>query len=199
MNTLTALLLAIFCTGALAENYKYNTLMIKDYDEMSSLVQGHIKKARELSDGSGDDSSRDAEAIEHLREALKLVFSRPNSDNMVAKITPELRRELTGFSAYEDTISGIVAEALRQAGNAEGTVSQRSTSLVVLENVLSEIRPESQNNADLRRVIERIKDAKLKISDDVKKDRKVRSMFETKNPSDEAAKILKNLPKPEKR
>ncbi len=199
MKTPIALLLTILCTSAWAENYKYNTLMIKDYDEMNSLVQAHIKKAREFSDGSGAATSRDGEAIEQLREALKLVFSRPNSDNMVAKITPEVRRELSGFSAFEDTISSITAEALRSAGDKGAPVSQQSTALVVLENVLSEIRPEAQNNADLRRVIERIKDAKLKISDDVKKDRKIRSMFETKNPSEEASKILKNLPKPEKR
>jgi hypothetical protein len=198
MKIFNLLLLIAFSAGAAAESYKYNTLMIKDYDEMSQLVQAHVKKARSISDGSGEDTSRDGEAIEELREALKLIFSRPNSDNMVAKLTPEVRRELVGFSAFEDTISGIAAEALRQIGDKNAPVSQQSTALFVLENILAEIRPEAASNADLRRVIERVADAKIKISDDVKKDRKVRSMFTTKNPSEEAERILKSLPKPPK-
>ena len=179
--------------------FKYNELMIKDYDEMLKLVQGQVKKSRAVGSNTSDDNVNDAEAIEHLREALKLMFSRPNSDNMIAKLMPEVRRDLSGYSAYEDSVSAITAEAIEFLKNDKAATSQQATAIFVLENILSEIRPEAANNDDLRRIIERIRDAKVKISSDVVKDMKLRGMYKTKNPSDMAKSIMKGLPKKEEK
>jgi hypothetical protein len=193
-----SLLIVTSATAAQAATYKYNDLIIKDYDEMNAQVQSRIKKARAASQHDGDEAN-DHEAIEILRDALKLIFSRPNSDNMVSKLTPEVRRELTGFSAYEDSISSLVAEELAVVKNDGNTVSQRSTALFVLENILSEIRPEAANNPDVKRIIQRIADGKIKVAEDVAMDRKMRSMYKTQNPSDEAKEILKKLEPPKKK
>ena len=204
MRNVFILILSLASTGgfslAHAHNYKYSDLVIKDYDEMNAQIQDRIKKSRAAAaTNKGDDTSGDREAIDELRDALKLIFSRPNTDNMVAKLTPDVRRELSLYSAFEDTISSLVAEELSIAKDEKNTVSQRSTSLFVLENTLSEIRPEIAGNADLRRVVQRIADGKLKIDDDVVKDRKIRSMFKTENPSDLAKTALKSLPKTDKK
>jgi hypothetical protein len=196
MKTCISLFLAVFSTAALAtgHNYKYSDLVIADYDEMSKQVQIRIRNAHKANK-DGEDSSGDSSAIEELRDALKLIFSRPNSDNMVAKLTPDVRRELSGFSAYEDTISSLAAEALGIVNDKSATVSLRSTELFVLDNILGEVRPEIGNNEDLRHVVERIHDAKIRIAEDVVKDRKIRSMFNTKNPSDYAGEMLKAVAK----
>jgi len=194
------LLLVVFGPHAFAtgHTYKYSDLMIADYDEMNTEVQKRIRNAHKANK-NGDDTSGDAAAIEELRDALRLIFSRPNSDNMVAKLTPDVRRELTGFSAYEDTISGIAAEALSTVNDKNATVSARSTALFVIDNILGEVRPEIGGNEDLRKVVERISDAHIRIADDVVRDRKLRSMFNTKNPSEYAAEILKATKKVEKK
>jgi hypothetical protein len=194
MKTWILLFLVVFGAGAYAHNYNYSDLMISDYDEMNQQVQVRIRNAHKKTKG-GDDNSGDKEAIGELRDALKLVFSRPNSDNMVSKLTPDLRRELGDFSAFEDTISSIVAESLSQVKDDTNSVAMRSTALFVLENALSEIRPEVSKNEDMRRIVQRVADAKIKISEDVIKDRKLRSMFKTRNPSDFADEILKSQPK----
>lgn len=162
---------------------------------MNNMVQTRIKKSKAVGTKDRDGEGNDGEAIELLRDALKLTFSRPNSDNMIAKLTPEIRRELLGYNAFEDTISSLAAEAISISKDKNATVSQQSTALFVLENLLGEIRPEAQSNTDLRRVVERISDANLKISDEVMKDRKIRSMFKTDNPSHIAADILKGIAK----
>ena len=95
MKTLFFVFLCLFCLQTSAAMFKYNELMIKDYDEMLKLVQGQVKKSRAVGSNTSDDNVNDAEAIEHLREALKLMFSRPNSDNMIAKLMPEVRRDLS--------------------------------------------------------------------------------------------------------
>lgn len=173
-------------------NYKYNELMIKDYDEMLKMVQGMADKAKAAT--SKEDTGGEGEAVEWYGRALKLIFSRPDSDNMVAKLVNEVRRDLQGFNAYEDSIAGLADEALRNAADDALPVSVQSTALVILENILSEIRPSVESgNPDTRRIVQRIRDAKLHLSSDVKKDRRMRGMFLTKNPSDEARSLLRSL------
>lgn len=195
MKTLIYALLTLFCLQTSAAMFKYNELMIKDYDEMYKMVQTKLKASRAVGSNSADENVNDAEAIEHLREAMKLIYSRPNSDNMIAKLMPEVRKELTGYSAYEDSISGLTAEALEVIKNEKAATSQQATALFVLENIMSEVRPEAERNDDLRRVVERVAGAKIKVTNDVMKDLKLRGMYKTRNPSDMAKDILKKLPK----
>jgi hypothetical protein len=194
----TILTALMYLPAASAANYKYNELMIKDYEEMTALVQNFVKKARDAA-GDGESRERDTEAIEQLREALKLIYSRPDSDNMVSKLVAEVRRDLVGLSAFEDTISGITAEALENIQNKMAASSTQSTSLFILENILGQIVPEMGQNPGLRKVAERIRDAKLKITDDVIKDRRLRGMFKTRNPSEIAADLLKKHEDEEKK
>jgi hypothetical protein len=194
MKTWIMLFTLLFAAGANAHNYKYSDLIIRDYDEMSSQVQIRIKNAHKANK-DGEDSSGDREAIEQLRDALKLIYSRPNTDNMASKLTPDVRRELNGYNAFEDTVSSLVAEAQANVKDEHATVAQRSTSFFILENILKEIRPEVAGNEDLQRVVKRVAEAGIKIPDDVIKDRKTRSMFNTKSPTELAKEILKALPK----
>ncbi len=195
MKLSSAFIFLVFSGSLFAETYSYRSLIIKDYDEMRQMVLTRIKKAKVLSDGTGDDSEKDAGALEHLRDAMKLILSRPDNDNMVAKLTPEVKRELAGFSAYADTISSLAAESLGLVKNKNTTVTQQSTALFILENIIREVRPEAATNPDLRAVLERIVDADVSIPEDVVKDRKMNSMYATVNPSAEARKILRALPK----
>lgn len=173
-------------------NYKYNELMIKDYDEMLAMVQEMSRSAQAAT--SSDDSGGEGEAVEWYGRALKLIFSRPDSDNMVAKLLSEIRRDLQGFNAYEDSIAGLADEAVQQATDKNASVTTQSTAMVILENILGEIKPGAENgNADLRRIVEKVRAADISISSDVKKDRRMRGMFRTKNPSEEAAAILKRI------
>lgn len=196
MKTITLLLTLIFALPSFAANYKYSELVIKDYDEMLEMVQTFVNKAKEV--GGEDGMGNEDEAKSQLREALKLIFSRPDSDNMVAKLVPEVRRVLVGYNAYEDTVAAIAKEAVT-AINTDGIpVSVQSTSFFILDNVLGEVRPEAESNAKLRSVVQMIRDAKLKVSKDVMKERKIRGMFQTPNPSKIAEDILKPLEKKKK-
>lgn len=170
--------------------YKYSELVIRDYDEMSKVVTRHVKAARKMTSGENEDESG---AQAELREALKLIFSRPNSDNMVAKLTPEVRRELVGMNVYESTIHSLTKEGIAALNDDNLPVVTQATYLFMLENILSEIKPEAQNNNDLRTSIEMIKEAKIKLSDEVKRDRKMRSMYPPFDPSEEARKALDGI------
>jgi hypothetical protein len=184
-------------SSSIGVSYKYNELMIKDYDEMLEMVQSFVNKAK--SAAGEDGTANEDEVVGYLREALKLTFSRPDSDNMVAKLVPESRRMLLGFNnAYEGSVAVIAEEAIRNVKSRNTPASIQSTSLFILENIMGEITPEVPGNAQLRTVAQKIRDANLKVSDEVKKERKIRGMFSTKNPSDIARDILKGA-EPEKK
>ena len=169
--------------------YKYNELLTRDYDEMFALVQTWLKKSR-AANASGEGG--DAEAVEYLGRALKLIFSRPDSDNMVTKLLTEPRRELSGYSAYDETLEALAVDALKTAKNSDSTVIASVTALVELENMLGEIRPDATNgNPTMLRIVTRIRDANISISDEVKRERRLRGMFRSTNPSTIATEMLK--------
>ena len=177
-------------------NYKYNELMIKDYDEMLEMVQSFVLKAKEAAGEEG--TSNEDEAVTHLRNGLKFIFSRPDSDNMVAKLVPEVRRMMLGFNAYESSVNLIADEALDAVSAKNVAPSVQSTSLFILDNILAEVRPEVTANPQLKAVVEHIRDARITVGKDVLKERKIRGMFSTKSPSDTAASMLKPLDKKKK-
>jgi hypothetical protein len=186
--------LAIFGSLATfaAERFKYSELQIKDYDEMTTMVRAQIKKAQKLiKDTDGDQGEvADQESVETLRGALLLVLSRPNQDNMLAKLMPELRKELTGLSAFEDTLSSIAGEAMDGVKNKKLATVYRSTYHFVLENILSEFRPEVRDREETRKIFERIRDANIEVPKEVTKDLRLRSMFTIESPSERAKRIL---------
>ncbi len=174
--------------------FRYNELMIKDYDEMSQMVNGKLKQARSVGSNSSDENVNDQEAVEHLREAVKLILSRPDSDNMVAKLMPEVRKELSGYNAFEDVLSGITAEVIAVVKDDKAAPSSQATGIFVLENLIALIKSEAGGNNDLRRILDRIRSGDIDVSDSVRKDMKLRGMFKTMNPSKAAKTVLKSLP-----
>lgn len=178
-----------------SEYFKYNELQIKDYDEMLSMVRERIKKSNKILKGSNPDAevTPDQESVESLRQGLLLVLSRPNQDNMLAKLMPEIRKELNGLNAFEDSIDSLAQEALDGLNNTKLPVVVRSTYWFVLENILSEFKPEIRDKEDLKKTFVKIRDAKIEIPKDVKKDLKLRSMFKVESPSDRAKRILEAL------
>ncbi len=192
-------LLGLSTQNLWAQTYKYSDLMLKNYDEMSEEVQTRVQKAKEISSQdaeSSDSTDSDREAVEALRDGLLLIFSRPDKDNMLGKILPDLRRELSNYRAYEDTLASILSEALAGVANSKLGVSTRSTYLFVLENLMGEMRSQIKDKPEYRQAFEQIRDAKIKLDKDVIRDRKLRSMFKTESPSKQAEEILKKNPPP---
>lgn len=193
----------IFSPSIFASRYKYNELMLKDYDEMSRLINERIAQAKKISSAetqTEDESSgqgrspSDNEAIAILRDGLLLCLSRPDKDNMLAKLIPILRKELINYSAFEDSLLAIANDAIAALKTASAPTATKSTYLFVLENIMAEMKPQLHEKKEYRSTLEKIRDAKIEVSKDVVKDRKLRSMFSTESPSDLAATILNNPP-----
>lgn len=197
MRNLAALLLALmFSLPTLAERYKYSELQIKDYDEMAGLMRSHLKKSATLlkADQKKDENAEPSpEVIEELRAAMQLLLSRPNQDNMLSKLMPEVRKELTNLNAFEDTLASLTNEAIDGIKNTSLPTVYRSTYLFILENVLSEFKPEVREKEEIRTVFEKIRDANVEVPKDVTKDLKLRSMLKVESPSERARRVLESI------
>jgi len=183
------ILAAVFMWSCItqATEYIYSDLQMKSYDEMSDQVKKLVLKAQAVADDDAD------QAKAKLKEALQLIFSRPNpgSDNMVSKLLPTPRTPLKNLEAYEPTLLEIVSESLNKAKDKKIKVSERATHFIILENVMSELKPDAKTSPKMTEIFVKIRDAKLEVPDDVKNELRMRAMIKAPaSPSDLAKKII---------
>lgn len=191
-------LAAFLLVGATSEAkfQKYAELQVKDLDDMMKIVNESIRKSKQLAiqaqkDNPDDDSEDlDAEAVAELKEAVKLVLSRPNKDNLLSNLMMPLRRELQQYEAYEAVMTQVVDIGIKGVTDTSLNAAQKATMHFVLTNAISEMKPEIGQKPAFRQAVERIRDSKLEISPDVKRDLKMTSMYELKSPSEVAKNVL---------
>jgi hypothetical protein len=171
----------------------YKQLMLLDYDQMTKAVRREVQMARQQL-RSDDDPEATASAFLELKKALRLIFSRPDNDNMVAKLVPEVRRELALYDAYGKIIRELGQEGI-QAFDPDLGVNTLTlaTYTFMLQNMMGEIKTEARLNASLRETIQMIADAHLEIPEDVIRERKITGMFLTESPSEQAHRILEQM------
>lgn len=168
-----------------ASEYLYSKLQMKNYDEMQNEVKARVQKAEKEADADADSAKN------RLRDALQLIFSRPNSDNMVSELVPIVRTPLKNLDAYEEELGSVVEHCIDTLSDKKADVAIRSTSLLVLQNMLSELKPDVPNNPKIKALFAKIRDAKISIPDAVKSELLMRSSIKAGlSPSETAAKIL---------
>jgi hypothetical protein len=168
----------------------YRELIIKDYDEMQAMMRKHLRAAHKIVAGADSNSEWEHDAKAELARAERLVLSRPDTDNMVAKLVPEIRHEIAAFGSYDDLLDIVTTESLEAfRPDMNLPVAEHTTFLFILENLMSEMKPNLQDPRQLA-LMERIRDAKIEVPHDVMAERKLQGMFLTDSPSDEARRII---------
>jgi hypothetical protein len=173
-------------------DFNYASLQLKDLDEMRAVVNKQIKKSEQF---LKDDD--EGQAVTALQSALQYILSRPNRDNMVSQLVPDLRSKLRELDALEPAIDRITDAAIYKIKDKKNTARNRATQYFVLENILSEFKPESQINEELKKIFVKIRDAQIELDSSITNDMKMRAMYKKpESPSDVAKRIIG--PSPEK-
>jgi endonuclease III len=168
-----------------AADYSYNKLKMQTFDEMLARVKKHVQTA----ESAGDEDSDSAKA--ELKEALQLIFSRPNSDNMVSQLVPTVRTPLRNLEAFDSSIDEIVSAALATLKDKKAKPSAKATAHIVLNNIMSEIKPDAKTNAAFGEIFKKIRDSKIKVTDDVKSEMRLGgSMKPPADPSEVAQRVI---------
>ncbi|WP_374078023.1 hypothetical protein [Bdellovibrio bacteriovorus] len=181
-NFLLTMFTFVFCMQAQAGLlFNYSQLALKDLDQMNKMVSEKVKESKKS--GSG-------KAVP-LKEALQAVYSRPNDDDMIEKIVAPLRSSLDELESWEKTISQLTDEAINALKNPRAFKPVvQVTYVIFLENLMAEIKPYLKTDGFERKIVERIRDAKIEVSKEASNERKLRMMKDTGSPSQIAEKIL---------
>jgi hypothetical protein len=178
-----------------------NQLMMQNAEQVSELVRKKMKAAQDLQKAQhvDDDEGLQAEpgAIEHLKDAMRLVLSRPaDQDGARSNIFQPLRRELGDLNALNDVLSDLTTEAIDGAKDTASPLRNQATYVTLLHNLMAEIKPDLQESETLRKLVEKIRDAKLTIPEKLKSYQFHRATWKLTSPSVRAEEILKALPTP---
>ncbi len=187
ISTLVSLFFVTLCHAGLL--YQYHELTLMDLDEVNKLVQDKIKESKRA----------DAKTVP-LKEAMQAVYARPDADRMIDKVVTPLRMELQDLQEYDRVINELTDEALNALKNTKNfKPSVQVTYAIFLENLMGDARrlAESEDNLE-RKLLKKIKKAKIKMTKEAINERKVRSLSEAKSPSEIAEEILDGIGKLEK-
>lgn len=148
---------------------------------MNKIVMDGVKESKKSSAGKEVP----------LKEALQAVYSRPNEDQVIEKVIGPLRSGLDQLDAWEKTISQLTDEAINALRNpAAFKPIVQVTYVVFLENLMSELKPYAMKEGFEREIVQRVKNAKIKVSKEAVNERKVRTMKGTISPSEIADEVL---------
>ena len=169
-------------------------LKMADYDQMRSMVEKKVIQSRKMVRKLGEepDSVDEQNAIEPLREAMFYVLARPDTDNIVAKLMPDLRRELNNFDAFDETLLSVGETLLVRAKNKNLPLEVRVTTSYQLQNLLAELSTMKPKNRDsMNAFLKKIIDEKIEVDSEVASFRKLNFMDQTPIFKKIAEKLLK--------
>ena len=169
-------------------------LVMKNADTISELVRRKIKKAQEIQskqeDSDDGETLAEPAALEELKDAMRIVLARPDQDGTRGNAFARLRRELNDLNALSTVLGDLTGEAISSIRSESSSPTRAATYIIVLENMMAELKPEVKNDVGFKKIIEEIRDADLKIPEKVKAQQLIRSMSQPVSPSTTAAKIL---------
>ncbi len=181
-------LIVLFCTATpllFGADYLYSKLQMKSYDEMLNEVKARVQKAEKEGNDDADTAKK------RLKDALLLILSRPDRDNMVSQLMPTVRGPLKNLDAFEEIAREITDEAVSKIKLKSTAPDLKATCFIILENMMSELKPDAQTNAGIKSIFEKIRDAKIVVGSDVKNELRMRSSLKPPaSPSEIATKIL---------
>lgn len=184
-NLIIASLFVLSCLNVQAGLlYNYSELATKDLDQISKLVNDKLKESKKSSSGK----------VIPLREALQAVYSRPNTDDMIEKVAGPIRTQLDDLEAWEKTITLLTDEAIGALKHPQTFKPLvQGTYVIFLHNLLADLKPMVKNDGFEKKIVEKVRDAKIAITKSAQDDLNLRIMKEIVSPSEIAQQILKSV------
>ena len=144
----------LFFTGTVSQGEESSRqLMMKDYEEMRELLERYQKPQE------GEDKET---RLTQLKKGLKILFSRPDKDNLKSSLVRSFETEINSHSSFIKILREIVQEAIRDLQGEKGSISYQVNLLYILENTLSHI--ERLDDKKALGILKDISKAQIKIS-----------------------------------
>lgn len=156
------LLILLFCFPSFyVSSHTVKTLKLKEYAEMRSIVEEYIKSSQEkaplrlVSEGG-------EEALSVLKEGLKVLLMRPDTDNINSSLLLMFQGEIVNHRDFIPVFEEMVKSVVKEFKSKKTSISQQAGLLYVIENSISYLQ--SVNTKESTKILMYIKKANLKIS-----------------------------------
>jgi hypothetical protein len=160
-------------------DYSYKNLFSKDLEQMTEILQSR---------------TRENSVNRNLREAAYIAFARPNEDGSLEKFLAEARDPLEDEEDWTNTIETLVRQSIDDLKNADLPPAKQVTAGVILENIISELKPlykkQYQTGGFETDIINFIARSEAEYSKPARKERALSIMRNNLNPSQIALKLL---------
>jgi len=171
-----------------------STLLLQNSEQFNDVVRKKIRKAQDIQERQDPEVAdngelfAEPEAVAALHDATQIVLSRPDHDGARSKLFNRVRQELNDLHSFDSVLNEIVDEAIAALKSKGLEDKVEETYLVILDNLLSEAKPEVSTNKTFKTVVEKIRDSDVKASSKMKNLN--RSVGVNASPSKTAASIL---------
>lgn len=135
--------------------FNYTELMSKDEAAMIKLVEDKLNESKKSYAGKSVP----------LKEALQAIYSRPNSDQVIAKVIGPVASALQNEKSYEKSVKELVTEALNALKNTRAfSAKVQVTYVIFLTNLINDYKTQFETNSFYKDTVKRIADAKIKLT-----------------------------------
>lgn len=120
-----------------------------------------------------------------VKQSLELVLAQPDQSRVSSDIFSQLRNLSRGEKNFLDALEEIIDEglvSLKKKGKNKDLLREQNTYLYILNNMLAELKG-SKDVEEYKRLILKIRDAEIDISDSLISYRLLNSMAQAENPS----------------
>jgi len=162
----------------------YHRLMMKDLEQMDRYLRAKIHESQKSN----------LEQVGHLVEATLTLFSRPNFDNMIEKLSPILLSELSNNGLTYAVFEKFIDEALIAVKDVNNDIASDAqvTYIIALENWMIEMKGRL-NDEDIYKLFKKIVKSDVKISKLAKVSAELHMPYKLVEPVDLSNKLLKEF------
>ncbi len=175
----------LYATQTLAVGYNYTTLIFKDYNDLKPLVRNALKESRKHKYPQDGDK-----AVSPLKKSFKMLLSRPDSDNLISKLAPDLVRDLESMEMFSPVVQMLIDEGKATVKNNSAEPKIRATALIMLNNLLLYVRPKTLDEVSLAESVCKLADQNIKIPKEVLKSTELTTMLKEPSPTELAKKVM---------
>ena len=136
-------------------------MSLKDYSQMKSFIQGRIREAKENLSEENPTLGVD-EAVEHLKESLRLVLMKPDRDHKSPSLILLLQNEIMNYRSFDVAFREVVEEAVTDFKSSRKNPVRQASLLYVLENSIAQLK--SIKSPESTKALQNIANGNLKIS-----------------------------------
>lgn len=154
-----------------SQNYDYLELTSADLEVRTQEVNRRVKEAQALI-VRGDDQR----ANRLLKNTLVYIFARPDRDHQVSRLVPLVRLEMRGLDAFESSLYEIAQASINTINSGSSSPRQQATAYFILENLMSELKPNALRNPDINKVFSLIRDSEINFNSQMRNEMKVNAM-----------------------